>query len=67
MAVAHWLLCLWDYLGKTIGVGCQFLLQGILLNQRLNLGLSHCRQILYHLSHQEVSLKGGNKCICTAD
>ena len=28
------------------------LLQGIFLTQGLNLGLSHCRQILYHLSHQ---------------
>ena len=25
---------------------------GDLLTQRLNLGLLHCRQILYHLSHQ---------------
>ena len=28
------------------------LLQGIVPTQRLNSGLSHCRQILYHLSHQ---------------
>ena len=28
------------------------LLQGIFLIQGLNLGLLHCRQILYHLSHQ---------------
>ena len=28
------------------------LLQGIFLTQVLNLGLLHCRQILYHLSHQ---------------
>ena len=27
------------------------LLQGIFLIQGLNLGLLHCRQILYHLSH----------------
>ena len=53
-AVAHRLLCPWDSPGKNIGVGCQFLLQGILLTQRLNLGLSHCRQILYHLGHQKV-------------
>ena len=26
--------------------------QGIFLTQGLNLGLLHCRQILYHLSHQ---------------
>ena len=33
-------------------VGCHSLLQGIIQNQGLNLGLLHCRQILYHLSHQ---------------
>ena len=32
--------------------GMPFLLQGIFLTQRSNLGLLHCRQILYHLSHQ---------------
>ena len=31
---------------------CQFLLQGIFPTQGLNLGLPHCRQTLYHLSHQ---------------
>ena len=38
--------------GKNTGVGCHFLLQGIFLTQGLNPGLLHCRQILYHLSHQ---------------
>ena len=33
--------------------GSHFLLQGIFLNQRWNIGLLHCRHILYHLSHQE--------------
>ena len=42
----------WDFPGKSTGVGCHFLLQGIFLIQRLNLGLPHCRQILDHLSHQ---------------
>ena len=32
------------------GLGCQFLLQGIFPTEGLNLGLLHCRQILYHLS-----------------
>ena len=31
---------------------CHFLLQGICLTQGSNLGLLHCRQIPYHLSHQ---------------
>ena len=38
--------------GKSTGVGCHFLLQGIFLTQGSNPGLLHCRQILYHLSHQ---------------
>ena len=39
--------CLWDFLGKSTGVGCYFLLQGIFLTQGSNLGLPHCRQMLY--------------------
>ena len=30
-------------------------LQGIFLTQRSNLGVLHCRQILYHLRHQRSS------------
>ena len=40
------------YPGKNTVVGCHFLLQGIVLTQGSNPGLLHCRQILYHLSHQ---------------
>ena len=59
----------WDSPGKNTGVGSHFLLQGIFPTQDLlycrqesaldlpklglNLGLLWCRQILYHLSHQE--------------
>ena len=50
--VAHQRLCPWDFPGKNVGVGCYSLLQGIFLTQGLNLGLLHCRQILYHLTHQ---------------
>ena len=46
------LLCPWDPPGKNIGVGCHSLLQGTLPMQGLKLGLQHCRQILYHLSHR---------------
>ena len=46
------LLCPWGFPGKNTGVGCHFLLQGIFLTQGSNLGLPHCRQILYCLSHQ---------------
>ena len=37
---------------KDPGVGCHFLLQGIFPTQGWNLGLLHCRKILYHLSYQ---------------
>ena len=45
-------LCPWDSSGKNTGVVSISLLQGIFLTQGLNLGLLHCRQILYHLNHQ---------------
>ena len=38
--------------GKSTGVGCHFLLQEIFPTQGSNLGLLHCPQILYRLSHQ---------------
>ena len=41
-----------NYSGRGTGVGCLFPLQGIFLTQGQNLGLLHCRQILYCLSHQ---------------
>ena len=46
------LLSSWNSPGKNTGVGCHSLLQGIFLTQGSNLGLLHCRQILYLLSHQ---------------
>ena len=46
------LLCPGDFPGKDTGVGCHFLLQGIFPTQGLNLGLLHCRQILYLLSYK---------------
>ena len=39
--------------GKNTGVGCHALLPGIFPTQGSNPSLPHCRQILYHLSHQE--------------
>ena len=36
----------WDFPGKSIGVGCHSLLQGIFQTQGLNLVLPHCRQML---------------------
>ena len=45
------LLCPWNSPGKNAAVGYYFLLQGIYL-PRDSTCLLHCRQILYHLSHQ---------------
>ena len=42
----------WDSPSRNTGVGCHFLLQEIFPTQGSNLGLSYCRQTLYHLSHQ---------------
>ena len=47
------LLCPWDYPVKNMGVGCHFLLHWIFLTQGSNLDLSNCREMLYHLKHQE--------------
>ena len=41
-----------DSPGKNTGVCCHALLQGIFPTQGANPGLLHCKQILYHLSHQ---------------
>ena len=41
-----------DFSGKSTGVGCHVLLQGIFPTQGSNPGLLHCRWILYGLSHQ---------------
>ena len=46
----------WDSPGKSTRVGCHSLLQGIFLTQGLNLGLLHCRRILYHLSYWRTRL-----------
>ena len=44
-----------DSLGQNTGVGCHSLLQGVFPTQGWNPSLLHCRQILYHLSHQRRS------------
>ena len=50
-------LCPWDSSpGKNTGVGYHAFLQGIFLTQGSNPDLLHCRQILYQLSHQGMSV-----------
>ena len=46
------LLCPWDSPDKDTGVGCHFLLQGILPTQGSNPGLLHYRPILHQLSYK---------------
>ena len=46
------LICPWTSSGQNIGVGSCSFLQGIFPTQGLNLGLLHCRLILYQLSYQ---------------
>ena len=48
----HGLYSPWNSPGQNTGVGRHSLLHGILPTQGLNLGLPHCRWILYQLSHQ---------------
>ena len=48
----HGLCSPWNSPGQNTGVDSHILLQGIFPIQRLNPGLSHCRWVLYQLSHQ---------------
>ena len=51
----------WDSPGRSIGVGCHFLLQRFFPTQGSNPGLLYCRQTLYLLSLQ------GSPNFCIAD
>ena len=53
------LLYPWDAPDKNTGVSSHSLFQWILPTQGSNLGLLHCRQILYCLSHEGSPLGGG--------
>ena len=48
----HGLYSPWNSPGQNTGVGSLSLLQGIFPTQGSNLGLQHCRRILYQLSHK---------------
>ena len=48
----------WNPSGKNTGMGCHCLFQGIFPTQGSNLGLTHCRQILYSLTYLNYLLKG---------
>ena len=55
--VAHQAPLSLEFSRLNTGVGCHSPFQGIFLTLGLNPGLSHCRQILYHLSYQGRCLK----------
>ena len=57
LSAIPWTVVYWDPLstgfsGKSTGVGCHFLFQGILPTQESNTGFPHCRRTHYRLSHQ---------------
>ena len=54
-AVAHQAPLSMDFLGKSTGTDCHFLLQVIFLTQGLNLCPLHCSQILYQWAATEAS------------
>ena len=61
---------LWDSVHGILQVrmlewGCHSLLQGIFPTQKLNLGLLHCVQILYHLSHQRSPMMSTTSSYCS--
>ena len=55
----HGLYSPWNSPGQNTGVGSRSFPQGIFPLQGSNPGLLHCRQSLYHLSHQK---KGTCSC-----
>ena len=54
----------WNFPGKSTRVGFHFLLQGIFPTQGSNPGLPHCRQTLYHLSHQRLAKEFQKNVYC---
>ena len=50
-------LCPWNSPGKNTGMGCHTLLQELFPTQGLNLGLTHCRQTLYWVTREDLSMR----------
>ena len=57
----------WNSPGERTGVGSHSLLQGIFPTQESNLCLLHCRQTLYHLSHQGSPIYDPSKFLTLSD
>ena len=60
VAASITLLCPWNPPGQNTGVGSHSLLQGSFLTPGSNLGLLHCRWLLYCLSYQGSSVTFGH-------
>ena len=60
----HGLYSPWNSPCQNTGVGSLSLLQGIFPTKGLNPGLSHCRRILYQLSHQLRSVTQSCPTLC---
>ena len=65
-AVAHQTPLSMDFPGKNAGMGSHFLFQGMKPNPGIKSRGLHCRQTLYHLSHQGNFLLAGAGvgCVC---
>ena len=61
--VAHQAPPSWDFPGKSTGVGCRLLLQGIFPTQGWNPGLLHCRQMLLPSEPPGKSWKMGSQAV----
>ena len=58
----HGLYSPWNSLEPNTGAGSLSLLLGVFPTQGSNLGLPHCRQILYQLSHKKYTLNSFMFC-----
>ena len=59
----HGLYSPWNFPGQNTGLGSCSLLQGIFPTQGSNPALSHCRRILYQLSHMGLTMVSAF-CVC---
>ena len=60
--VTPWTIRPWTTPGQNTGVGSHSLLQRIFPTQESNLGLLHCRQILFRMSYEGSPSYGINMC-----
>ena len=59
------LLCLWNFLGKSTGVGCHFLLQGVFPTDGLNFAVSFISCIGKWILHHWCHLRSNSSYFCS--